>query len=131
MEVYEAIAAVTSQSEVLGSENLKNFATTHIRGERNTAGDLTINWLRRTRILYRMFGPIIAPLDETQEKYSVDIYNGAVFKRTLTPTTGANSVVYTAALQATDGFTLGDPVNVEIFQLGGFVGRGRKGAKAI
>jgi hypothetical protein len=109
------------------------YAPVHIVGTRNPGQDLTVTWVRRTRI----GGELVdltdsVPLAEETEAYEVDIRNAAD-TATLRTFTGLTSptVTYTAAQQTTDGLTPGDPVRVHVFQMSALVGRGRRGVAVV
>jgi hypothetical protein len=106
------------------------FSPTWVRGARNVSNDLTITWAYRSRALTRAFGPQATPLVESTEKYEVDILDtNGVVKRTISSTSPTAS--YTAAQQGDDGFTPGNSITVEVFQIGGVVRRGRGERKTI
>jgi hypothetical protein len=92
-----------------------------VTGTRNASNDLTVTWVRRTRLGGLWVDGRDVPLSETTEAYEVDILDGDTVVRTLTTTTP--SVTYPASQQTTDGLTPGDPVTVTIYQLGQ-LGRG-------
>jgi hypothetical protein len=119
-----------------GSLKLTKHATTVYEGNSSkpyapwnirlahAGSDCVLSWTRRSRL------PLLDTWDdtalaETTEAYEIDICNassGAVI-RTLTSTT--TSVTYTAANQATDGFTApADSLRVKIYQVSSTVGRG-------
>lgn len=89
-------------------------------------GDLTIEWIRRSRALAAdIWGNGEVPLGEESPAYEVDILDGAAVKRTLSSTT--TSVVYTGAQQTADwGAPLapGDSLRVDIYQVAPVAGRG-------
>ncbi len=102
----------------------KPWAVSNVRAE-DTAGDVTITWTRRTRLL----GPLVdstgdVPLDETTEAYELDIYLGGSIVRTVTGVT-SETFVYTAAQQSADGQP--SPmltIRVDVYQISSLVGRG-------
>jgi hypothetical protein len=99
----------------------------HIRGDRDVSDNLTITWMRRTRIDGDgawMSGQA-TPLGEETESYEIDILgpdSSGVVKRTITATSETAS--YTAAQQTEDGYTPGDDVDLIIYQISARVGRG-------
>jgi hypothetical protein len=105
---------------------LKPYAVGHITGTRDGSGNLTLNWIRRTRSggdNSWQDGVVDVPLGEASESYSVDIVDGSgVVKRTLSATTPTAS--YTAAQQTTDFGSAQSAVNVRIYQISSLVGRG-------
>ena len=62
------------------------------------------------------------PLGEAEERYEVDILDGATVKRTLTATTPA--ATYTAAQQTADFGAPQPSVSLRIYQLSATRGRG-------
>jgi hypothetical protein len=109
------------------------YAPVHIAGTRNPSNDVTITWVRRTRLggeLVDLTGSV--PLAEETEAYDVEIRNAAdtATLRTFAGL-GSPTVTYTAAQQTADGLTPGDPVRVRVWQLSALVGRGRMGAAVV
>jgi hypothetical protein len=109
------------------------YAPVHIAGSRDGANNLTVTWVRRTRIggeLVDLTGAV--PLGEESELYEVDIRDAAdtatlrTFAGLASPT-----VTYTAAQQTADGLTPGDPVRMHVYQISAVVGRGRRGAAEV
>ena len=94
----------------------------HVAGARDGSNNLTLSWVRRTRLQVPGLGLGPVPLGELTEAYSIDIYSGASVVRTISATTPAAS--YTAAEQTTDGLTPGNPVTLRIYQLSDVRGRG-------
>ncbi|WP_028714363.1 glycoside hydrolase TIM-barrel-like domain-containing protein [Paracoccus sp. J55] len=90
------------------------------------AGDLTIQWIRRSRALSAdIWGNGEVPLGEESAAYEVDILDGPGIKRTLSSST--TSVVYTAAQQTADwGAPLapGTSLRIDIYQVAPVAGRG-------
>ncbi len=115
---HEAYVARTHTFAGLG---LRPYAPVHLRGVRD-AGDLSLTWIRRTRIGGDAWEQPDVPLSEEQERYEVDILDGAEVKRTLT--VDAPSVVYTAAQQTTDFGAPQVSVSVAIHQMSATYGRG-------
>jgi hypothetical protein len=100
---------------------LKPFAPVDAVGVRDGSNNLTLSWHRRTRLATGTLH-LPAPLGEASEAYSIDIILDGEVVRTLTSST--QSVAYSAADQAADGITPGDPITVNVFQLSASVGRG-------
>ena len=101
------------------------YAPVHLVGSRDGSNNLTITWVRRTRLggeLLDLTGDV--PLGEASQAYEVDIRNAGdtATLRTITATTPTAS--YTAAQQTTDGLTPGNPVVLRVFQISATVGRG-------
>lgn len=100
---------------------LSPLAPAHVRGERSS-GDLTISWVRRTRIGGDTWDRTEVPLGEASERYEVDILSGAVVKRTLSSTTP--QVAYSAIQQTADFGALQSSVSLCVYQVSDTIGRG-------
>jgi hypothetical protein len=113
----------------IAAERLKPLSPVDLRAARAIgSGDITFSWKRRTRISVRFAGAggISVPLGEDSELYVMEIYadgSYASLLRTISGLTTA-SAPYSAADQVSDGFTLGHPIPVRIYQISGQVGRG-------
>lgn len=94
----------------------------HVEGVRDGSNNLSLSWVRRTRLQVPGLGLGPVPLGELSEAYSIDVYSGVSVVRTITATTPA--ATYTAAEQTTDGLTPGNPVTLRIYQLSDVRGRG-------
>lgn len=89
------------------------------------AGDIDFSWIRRSRLIARWAaGGVIAPLGETTEAYRVKVYDNPASDPVRTVDVAAQAWTYTAADQATDGFTSGDPITLTVQQLSDLVGEG-------
>lgn len=100
---------------------LRPLSPAHVRASR-LGNDLTISWMRRTRIGGDSWDTPEVPLSEASESYEVDILDGSTVKRTLvSPTT---SVLYGAAQQTADFGAPQSQVTVSVFQLSSVYGRG-------
>lgn len=100
------------------------YSVCHVRGERNSSGDLTITWRRRTRGDGTWKDNSDVPLSETFEKYEIDILSSGAVKRTISSDTA--SIVYTVVEQVADFGSQQSAVTVAIYQLSESRGRGRK-----
>lgn len=101
---------------------LRPYAPVHVRAARNTAGDLTLTWTRRTRIGGDSWEAAEVPLSEESERYEVDILDGVSLKRTLPATSPA--AVYTSAQQIADFGAAPSSIAVRVYQLSATYGRG-------
>jgi hypothetical protein len=101
---------------------LRPYAPDHVRGTRDGSENLTITWIRRTRIGGEWQDVRDVPLGEGLEAYEVDILDDEAVVRTIATTT--QTAAYTAAEQTADGLTPGDPVALIVYQLNVTVGRG-------
>jgi len=126
---YQLASAATSVSFTDTGAGLKPLSPAQIGGGRDTAGNLTINWARRTRIGggWNNFSDV--PLGETSESYSIDVMAGTLVKRTLTSATP--TVSYTAAQQVTDFGSNQSSVLINCYQISGTIGRGFAGIATV
>lgn len=110
-------------------EAKRPLSPVHVAGSRDGGNDLTLTWVRRSRIPQPGLGNGPLPLGEETESYEIDILSGASVLRTIAASTA--TATYTAAEQAADGLTPGDPVSVEIYQLSASRGRGHAAAATV
>jgi hypothetical protein len=106
--------------------DLMPLAPVHVVGSRDGAGDLTLTWVRRSRIGGELKdGTGTVPLGEASEAYEVDILDGpdGAVVRTLDGLT-TTSAIYTAADQIADFGSVQSVVHLRVFQLSAVVGRG-------
>jgi len=101
---------------------LKPYAPCSVAGTRDGSLNLTVTWIRRTRIGGAWLDYADVPLGEATESYSIDVMNGATVVRTLTSVTP--TVAYTAAQQTTDFGSAQAAITVKIYQISASVGRG-------
>lgn len=123
-------ASIAFTNQAVG---LKPFSPTRLRAERDTSGNITFTWGRRTRLAVRYGGSggTLAPLGEDTEAYQLDVYDGVDVVRTISAT--SESATYSAANQTTD---FGAPVvagdlDTEVFQISQTVGRGYGHRKSV
>jgi hypothetical protein len=109
--------------------NLKPFAPVHVTGVRDGSGDLTISWIRRSRVDAEWRDGVGIPLGEESEAYEVDILDGSNVVRTIEVTSPTAS--YSAADQAADFGSAQSSIDVKIYQLSAVVGRGYAAASII
>jgi hypothetical protein len=104
-----------------------------VGGGRDAAGNITINWTRRSRIDSSWRNNVDVPLGEASEAYEVEIYSNSSFttvKRTISGLTTANAS-YTAAQQTTDFGSNQSTVYAIVYQLSAVVGRGFGARRAV
>ncbi|MFN7902157.1 MAG: phage tail protein [Holosporales bacterium] len=111
---------------------LKPLSPVWIKGIRAVGGDLTITWIRRSRIGGGWQDSGDVPVGEVNEAYEVDILNagGTAVLRTLS-VAGTSSIVYPAAQQVADFGSVQANVNVAVYQLSAVMGRGWEGKAGI
>jgi hypothetical protein len=101
------------------------YAPVGIAAARNYAGgsnDVNFSWIRRSRIGNDDWAPADIPLGETSEAYELDVMSGSTVKRTIASSTP--SALYTAAQQTTDFGAPPASLDVQVFQLSTYYGRG-------
>lgn len=105
----------------------KPYSPVLLGGGRDAAGNLTINWTRRTRIGGSWNNGTDVPLGEASESYDVEIWNAGytVLKRTFSALSSPTAA-YTSAQQVTDFGSNQATVYVRIYQNSATVGRGSK-----
>lgn len=104
--------------------NLECLSPVYLNGNRTSANDWNLSWLRRTRVGGEWRDYVDASLGETTEAYDVEIYDSAytTVKRTISVTTPA--AIYTSAQQVTDFGANQATLYLRIYQLSTTVGRG-------
>lgn len=120
--VGQQVADVTAQSFTWDAVNLKPLSVVQIEGARDGGDNLTITFVRRTRIGGDWLDYVDAPLSEAIEAYECDILDGATVVRTLTSST--QSFSYSEADQITDFGSAQSSTDVTIYQMSARVGRG-------
>ncbi len=109
------------------------LAPVNIKGTRSlgTSGDLTIRWTRRARLHAEWCDYIDVPLDETQERYDMDIMDGSAVKRAFKGL-ASPSVLYTAEEQTADwGSAIPSRFTVKICQISARYGAGNAATAQI
>lgn len=129
-KIYSGSVVPAEQNLGLTGNSRMPYSPVHIKGERDVDDDLTISWIRRARKNHEWLSYGDVPLDESSERYEVDIMDGVTVVRTL-EVSGGTSVVYSAADQATDFGSAQAEVTVKVYQIGDVIGRGRPGTATI
>lgn len=70
-------------TQTIRGRSLLPPAPVHLRGSRNAAGDLLIEWTRRERIAFPLRDYAGTPISEENEIYVIEIYSGSTLKRTI------------------------------------------------
>ncbi|MDX1901894.1 MAG: phage tail protein [Gammaproteobacteria bacterium] len=99
----------------------KPYSPVGIRGSRDS-DDLTITWIRRSRVGGSWRDYVDATIDPEITGYEVDVYDGDDVIRTLDAED--EEVVYTAADQTTDFGSPQSEITIKIYAIGQTVGRG-------
>lgn len=133
VSVGRNLATTYSETFTDNGVGLKPFSPFDIRVARDTSGNATITWQRRSRLSTRSIGAlgISVPLGESTEAYSVDVFTDGTYatvKRTI-PATAA-TVSYSAADQTTDFGSPQAVLYIKVYQLAALVGRGYPAQRA-
>lgn len=127
---YKPVSILTTEADTPPQdfrntgEAKRPLSPVHPSGSRDGSNNLTITWVRRTRLYGPSLGGGPVPLGEESEAYEIDILIGSgTPARTITA--ASETATYTAAEQSADGITPGDPVMLEIYQMSAIRGRGR------
>jgi hypothetical protein len=102
---------------------LKPYMVNHVSSSRNGGGDITINWIRSSRVGHEWRDLVDNPIGELTEAYEIDVMNGATVVRTIE--VNSETATYTSAEQNTDFGSNQDPLTVRIYQMSDYVGRGK------
>jgi hypothetical protein len=123
--IGDTLAKTPSEDHTITAERLMPWSPVHLGGGRNVAGDLTLNWTRRTRVGGAWMDSVDASLGEDSESYEVDIHTDAT-RTTVARTIAVSSetAAYTAAQQTTDFGSPQSTVYWAVYQLSATVGRG-------
>ena len=92
-------------------------------------GDVTIRWVRQTRIGGDSWAPVEVPLGETSEAYTIAIRDGLTTVRTLASSTP--SVTYSSADQIADFGALPAEISIAISQISPTEGPGLAATRVI
>lgn len=101
---------------------LMPYAPVHLRAERDSAGNISIRWVRRSRLHGEWQDYQDIPLGEDDERYDVEIWNGSTVVRRFRATMPEQA--YSAAEQTADFGAAQTSLKVRVYQLSALVGRG-------
>ena len=104
VSIGDTIATTPEQEETITAERLRPWSPVQLGGGRNAAGDVLLQWRRRTRVGGEWRDSVDASLGEDSEAYEVVIYTNST-RTTVVRTIGSLSspaATYTAAQQTTD-----------------------------
>lgn len=97
-----ALSTATAETFTNDGEALRPYAPVHLGGGRNAAGDIIINWVRRTRIGGSWKDYVNVPLSEVTESYQLNFYtSGAYTSNPYSVNPVTNTYTFTAADQTT------------------------------
>ena len=108
--------------------SLRQWAVCHPAVSLDGSNDWTVSWTPRARYNGDFASGYIPTLDSDTAGWSIDVFNGATLKRTISvplQQTAPWQSIYTAAMQAADGFSPGQSgITFNLYQLSSQVGRG-------
>jgi hypothetical protein len=111
------------------ANRLRPYAVMAIKGTRS-GGDLTLTWIRRSRLTGTWNIVTSSALGEASEAYEVDIMNGSTVVRTIAGLS-AQTASYTSAQQTADFGSPQASISVKVYQLNATVGRGFASAATV
>jgi hypothetical protein len=115
----QALGDVSATTFTSTGKSLKPYAPKSVSAYK-PVDDIIINWIRRDRKDNSSVGT--PRLNEFNERYEIDIFNGASVVRTLTAT--SPTVTYTQAQQVTDFGAGQTSIVIKAYQISEAVGRG-------
>ncbi len=124
VSIGETLGSTSAENFTYGAIALKPYSPVHLIGARDGGGNLTANWVRRTRSGGEWRDAIDVPLSETSEAYEAEILDGSnVVVRTIT-NLSTPSFTYSAANQTIDFGAPQASIKTRIYQISTAVGRG-------
>jgi len=125
----KSLAGTPEQSFIFNANSLKPFSPVHITGIRDSSGNLTITWIRRSRLSNGWRDGVDIPLGEEAERYAVDILDNGNIIRSIEVTTPI--ALYSAIDQITDFGSIQSQITVQIGQISALVGKGYPASKTL
>ncbi len=122
VSIGQTLGQVESSNFTHTGVGLKPYAPVHVKGVRDSSGNLTIQWKRRSRTEINWRDLVDAPLNEDSELYEIDIFNGENLVRTLT--SFVPEVSYSAIQQIADFGNKQNSISIHISQVSAAIGRG-------
>lgn len=120
-----SLAQTPAQSLTFSAVCLKPYSPVLPGVGRDASGNITLKWVRRTRIGGAWANNTDVPLGEDSAAYEVDIFSSSTYltlKRTITIT--AETASYTSAMQVTDFGSNQTTIYFKVYQVSAQVGRG-------
>ena len=117
------LSAAASQNFTYRGVALKPYSPVHLSAERSIGGDITLRWIRRSRLGGTWQDAVDAPLNESAERYDVEVLSGASVVRSWLGLSAAEAS-YSASEQLADFGSVQSSLAVRVYQLSAQVGRG-------
>jgi hypothetical protein len=124
VSLWQEESAVAAISFANTARGLVPLSPVHLAGSRDGAGNLTITWIRRTRIPSAWADGTDVPLGEAAERYEIDIRDAANTATLRTIAITSPTATYTAAEQTADFGAPQAAVRIRVQQISDTVGRG-------
>lgn len=119
-----ALGDVSSESLLLNAGTCRGFSPGQLNATRNfVTNDWTISWLRRSRYFVKLYDSV--PLEESSERYDVEILDGSNNVVRTFINVSSSSQVYTSAQQVTDFGSNQTSIRVRVYQITDLRGRGK------
>nr|WP_315210071.1 phage tail protein [uncultured Albidiferax sp.] len=112
----------------LTGESARPWSPCYVRATR-ASGDITMTWLRRSRLGTELPNSGDIPLDEPTESYQLDVLQGGTVVRTIATTTP--TAIYTSAQQVADFGALQSAVAIRVYQMSNLLGRGHPASATV
>lgn len=126
--LYKPVSVLTDEADTAAQAftntgaGKRPYSPVHVAGVRDSSSNLSISWVRRTRLRVPGLGAGPVPIGEEIEAYEIDVYSGSTVVRTISAS--APAATYTAAEQTADGLTPGAAVSIRVYQMSAVRGRG-------
>jgi hypothetical protein len=124
VSLWQEESAVAAVSFANTARSLLPLSPVHVAGHRDDAGNLTITWIRRTRIPSGWSDGADVPLGEAAERYEIDIRNAANTATLRIISTTSPTATYTTAEQVADFGAPQSTIRIRVQQISDTVGRG-------
>ena len=102
---------------------LRPYAPVHLAAARDGSGNITITWIRRSRVGGEWRDAVDIALAEATEAYEVEILSGSTVVRTIS-SISSPLVTYSDSQQIADFGSVQSSVSVRIYQMSSAIGRG-------
>ena len=118
----QSLEDIQYQGRVIEGRSLKPFSPVHVRGSRDSLGNMEIRWIRRSRFGGGWRDGQDVPLGEASEKYAVEILKDGEAVRVLECT--QTSASYSADQQMADFSEIPAAITVRLYQISDKAGQG-------
>lgn len=115
-------ASYSQSAHAFAGVGRRPLSPAHLKGARNPAGDLSLTWVRRTRVGGDSWEVAEVPLGEETEAYEIDFFDNGAVVRTLA--VNVPEAVYAAADQVAVFGGVREAVDCAVYQMSATWGRG-------